>query len=73
MSTCVCKGQRWLPFQWAEPGLNPDSPIWFGKYKGWPLGEVPMSYLRWLYNEMYDHDQEKPLFQYLDTIFGEDQ
>ena len=71
MSTCYCKGQKWLPLNIErQPGLNPDTPIWFGKYRGTPLGEVPSSYLRWLYSKMYD--KKKPLFKYLDTIFGEE-
>ena len=27
---------------------TPDTPIWFGKYKGTPIRELPVDYLEWL-------------------------
>jgi len=35
----------------AERVFNDKTPMPFGKYKGTPLGNVPASYLLWLYDE----------------------
>lgn len=44
--------------------MNDESLMPFGKYKGTSLGEVPASYLLWLY-EGADHTVTGPLKDYI--------
>lgn len=34
------------------------TPMWFGRYEGWPLAAVPPDYLLWLYHNIRKLDPE---------------
>lgn len=53
--------------QTASTSLTDSDPITFGKHKGTPLGEIPSSYLLWLWDnaEFYQSKQATPARQRL--------
>jgi len=48
-----------------NPAYTDNDQIWFGKFKGEKLMDVPASYLKWWFDE--NHDQYKNLLTPVDT------
>lgn len=45
--------------------MKDTDPMPFGKYKGKPMSDVPVSYLHWLWNNGLMNEPNKPVHQYI--------
>ena len=52
--------------------LGDDGPMPFGKHKGKPLGDIPLKYFRWMWDNTDTFQKKTPLSRYVAIALGEE-
>lgn len=51
------KLSKWVENNKSTSRANPDRKVWFGKYKGYEVKDIPTSYLSWYVGNYEDQER----------------
>lgn len=64
-----CKSKKQLAKEIEENIVTKDTVMFFGKYKGWRIGDIPYDYIKWLLNLPDLEIKYKPLHDCCKSLF----